>query len=202
MGQIRHISAQPTNITYKVDDGTGLIEVKKWVDVDKEATAAAPELSENRYVRVFGRVKGFNNKRFVSAHIVRPVTDFNEINMHLLEATYVHLYFTCNPPESTSAAGVARSDNDAMFVDQSHSRAGEGSAVVGNRQFSQLKPMARKVLSLLQSAPQNNEGLHIQQIASELGVNVDQVLLAGDELLESGSIYTTIDDETWAVLEY
>jgi replication factor A2 len=31
---------------------------------------------------------------------------------------------------------------------------------------------------------------------------VNEVFKAGDELLGLGVIYTTVDDETWAVLEY
>ena len=56
--------------------------------------------------------------------------------------------------------------------------------------------------NLLQTAPQNNEGLHVHQIASELGIQPNDVFKAGDELLGDGLIYTTVDDETWAVLEY
>ena len=36
VGQIRTISTQATNITYKLDDGTGLIEVKQWIDSDAD----------------------------------------------------------------------------------------------------------------------------------------------------------------------
>jgi replication factor A2 len=39
-------------------------------------------------------------------------------------------------------------------------------------------------------------------IASALGVQLNDVFLAGDELLGEGLIYTTVDDKTWAVLEY
>ncbi|KAI9864497.1 MAG: replication factor A protein 2, partial [Pleopsidium flavum] len=72
IGQIRNISTQTTNITYKLDDGTGTIEVKQWIDSD--ATTALdttnnnsdnpkPKLIENAYARVWGRLKAFNNKR-------------------------------------------------------------------------------------------------------------------------------------------
>ncbi|KAF5228920.1 hypothetical protein FOXYS1_15967, partial [Fusarium oxysporum] len=41
VGQIRKIQPQPTNITLNIDDGTGMIEVKKWIDVDKQDDADA-----------------------------------------------------------------------------------------------------------------------------------------------------------------
>jgi len=34
-----------------------------------------------------------------------------------------------------------------------------------------------------------------------LGMQVSEVLKAGDELVGHGKIYTTIDDNTWAILE-
>jgi len=57
---------------------------------------------EGEYLRVFGRLKAFNNKRHVAAHVIRPITDYNEGQYHLLEATAVHLYFTRGPPEEAS----------------------------------------------------------------------------------------------------
>ena len=36
VGQIRAVATLTTNITYKVDDGTDIIEVKQWIDRDAE----------------------------------------------------------------------------------------------------------------------------------------------------------------------
>jgi replication factor A2 len=54
--------------------------------------------SQGVYVRVIGSLKSFNNKRSVNAQVLRKVEDFNEIQYHLLEAVYVHLYHTRGPP--------------------------------------------------------------------------------------------------------
>ena len=81
MGQIRNISTQTTNITYKLDDGTGTIEVKQWIDADasmdttSDSTISKPKLIENEWARVWGRLKAFNNKRHVGAHVIRPISD-------------------------------------------------------------------------------------------------------------------------------
>lgn len=50
------------------------------------------------YVRVIGQLKSFNNKRSINAQVMKKITDFNEIQYHLLEAIYVHLYHTRGPP--------------------------------------------------------------------------------------------------------
>ena len=170
--------------------------MKQWIDSDADPANAKPQPKEGQYLRVWGRLKSFNNKRHVAAHSIRPVTDFNEINYHLLEATAVHLYFTRGPPEGAEN-GVKT--EGGMFVD---SGLGNGAAAGGKKLPSKITGIARKVYELLQSEPQNNEGLHVNNIAQKLGVPSNEVFKAGDVLLGEGFIYTTVDDETWAVLEY
>jgi replication factor A2 len=196
IGQINNISAQATNTTFKLDDGTGLIEVKQWVDGDADPETAKPLPKEGEYLRVWGRLKAFNNKRHVAAHLLRPITNFNEISCHLLEATSVHLYFTQGPP--TNAANGVKAEG-GMFVDSNGGAAG-GESNAGK--VTKMSAIAKKVYELLRSAPQNNEGLHVNMIAQQLHIPANDVFKAGDELLGDGVIFTTVDDETWAVLEY
>ncbi|GKT47467.1 replication factor A protein 3 [Colletotrichum spaethianum] len=211
VAQIRQISPQPTNITLKLDDGTGLIEVKKWVDTDKKDDADA-NLELDGHVRVWGRLKSFNGKRHVGAHFIRPVTDFNEVNYHLLEATYVHLYFTKGPLNGAGGADGANGaggggGGDGMFVDGGDSYGGgAGTGAGGNSaQAGKLRgcsPAAQKMFNFINNAPGGNEGVHLNQISSGAGISMRDVLAAADELLGQGLIYTTIDDETWAILDY
>ena len=89
---------------------------------------------------------------------------------------------------------------NGMFVDGGSTN---GAPALGGKKLpAKLSTMARKVFGALQSEPQNNEGLHVHRIASILNTNANEVFKAGDELLGEGLIYTTVDDETWAVLEY
>ncbi|KAI8286336.1 hypothetical protein K4K60_000464 [Colletotrichum sp. SAR11_57] len=208
VAQIRQISPQPTNITLKLDDGTGLIEAKKWVDTDKKDDDAAG-LDLEGHVRVWGRIKSFNGKRHVGAHFIRPVTDFNEVNYHLLESTYVHLYFTKGPLGANGAANGA-GGGDGMFVDGNDNYgndggaggagAGGGSAHAGKLRGCSVA--AQKMFNFINNAPGGNEGVHINQISTGAGLSIRDVMGAADELLGQGLIYTTIDDETWAILDY
>jgi replication factor A2 len=152
-------------------------------------------------VKVWGRIKDFNDRRHIQCHVIRPITDFNEISAHLLEATAVHLYFSRGPLDS----GAVVKTEDGMFVDnfQGGTTNGNGAAPsVGGRLPANTSQVARQVYKLLQDSPQNNEGLHVANIAQQLKIQQNDVFKAGDELLQGGLIYTTIDDETWAVLEY
>ncbi len=133
--------------------------------------------------------------------MIRPITDFNEVTYHLLEATAVHLYFTRGPLLDANGAmtGVKSEPGTGMFVD---SNGGGGGTIVGKKLPARLSAASRKVYELLQNAPQNNEGLHVHQIGAQTKLPTTEVFKAGDELLGEGLIYTTVDDETWAVLEY
>lgn len=204
VGQIRNISTQTTNVTYKLDDGTASIEVKVWIDsnvsmdTSEDVSAAAkPKIEEGTYARVWGRIKAFGGKRHVGAHVIRKIEDLNEVQYHLLEATAVHCHFTRGPPEQfkkTDGAGGAQ--------DQQEGGVGAAVEMQGGKALPMMTPNAKKVFNLLRSAPQNNEGLHSQNIAAQLGMPVPDVMKAGDELLSIGSIFTTVDDDTWAILEF
>jgi replication factor A2 len=176
-------------MTYKLDDGTGTIEAKQWLDSETMDEGLKTRIPENSYVRVMGKLKPFGNRRHVGAHFIRPISDFNEISCHLLEATAVHLFFTRGPPggaKAGAAAGAKQQDATMAY----------GGAAL----LSSLTPTARKVLNCLQTSPQSNEGLHCEDIAARLGMNAAEVGKGGDELLEHGLIYPTVNDETWAIL--
>jgi replication factor A2 len=198
VGQVRNISAQTTNITYRLDDGTGTIDVKVWVDAEPHqnpSEAARPKPVELGYARAWGKLKVLNNKRHVGANIIRPITDYNEISYHLLESTYVHLYNSRGPPESLSKG------NDASGSRQQGGQSNGGDQSVANVNLSGMSANARAVYMAIRKTPQTNEGLHATDIAVRTGLELNEVLKAGDELQGLGSIYTTVDDTTWALLD-
>lgn len=174
--------------------------MKQWVDGDAAPESVRPTPKEGEYIHVWGRLKDFNGKRHIGSHVIRPITDFNEINYHLLEATAVHLYFSRGPPETLNQGGNIKSEG--MFVENEYGGATNGSTNGSKSISAKISANARKVWSLLNSAPQNNEGLNVHMIAQECQMPVNDVFKAGDELLQEGKIYTTVDDETWALLDY
>lgn len=197
VGQIRNISTQTTNVTYKLDDGTGIIEVKVWIDAEAmnnpdDPSHQKPKLVDQAYARVYGRLKAFNGKRHVGANIIRPIQDYNEVQYHLLEATAVHLHFSRGPPESLQTKGGANG-----MTNGNHQQ-GQMNGQSGLP--AHLTPTMRKVMQCLNDTPQTNEGLHAQVIASTTGMQFGDVLDAGQALVNEGLVYTTVDEHTWAPL--
>ncbi|KAH8758437.1 hypothetical protein F5883DRAFT_525387 [Diaporthe sp. PMI_573] len=198
VGQVRQVNPQSTNITYRLDDGTGTIDVKKWVDADKQEDLE-PKYQLDQHVRVWGRLKSFSGKRHVGAHFIRAVDDFNEVNYHMLEAAYVHLYLTKGELGAANGDGDGNAGNgDSMFVDSYGANGGgENAAKLGA-----CGPNAQRMFKFLSETPGSNEGVHLNLITSGTGLSTRDVLAASDELLGQGLVYTTVDDETWAILEY
>jgi replication factor A2 len=152
-----------------------------------------PKLVEDGYCRVWGKLKAFNNKKHVGAHVIRPVTDYNEINYHFLDATAVHLFFSRGPPETGKVQNSVRTDAAAAGAQQPTSN---------GQSLPAMSAGARKLLQTLKATPQSNEGLHVQVLASQMGVNTDVAQRGAEELISLGLIFTTVDEFTWALLEY
>jgi replication factor A2 len=203
VGQVRNVSAQSTNVTYKIDDGTGEMEVKKWVDSTtadnmdtdqgKGPADGKSELVMGNYARVFGSLKSFGSKRYIGAHSVRPLTNLDELNCHLLEATAVHLFFTRGPPGGAPAGNAG---GDAVMGGAEEYGTGQ------NKALATMSPIAKKIYNLLKTEPQDDTGLHLQVIASKLNMPASEVSKGGEELLGAGVIFSTMDEQTWAILEY
>ncbi|EMC91693.1 hypothetical protein BAUCODRAFT_79701 [Baudoinia panamericana UAMH 10762] len=201
VGQIRNISTQTTNVTYRMDDGTGTMEVKVWIDAEEfngeeNQAVAKPKPVEQGYARVWGRLKAFNNKRHVGANIIRPLQDFNEIQYHLLEATAVHLFFTRGPPESATAQQSKTGGAQANGMANGHAAVGGEGLPAGTSQAT------KKVYQLISTLPQGHEGVHVQQIAMAGNMEVSEVLKATDDLNGMGKIYSTVNEETFALLSF
>ncbi|KAK0735690.1 hypothetical protein B0T21DRAFT_368340 [Apiosordaria backusii] len=209
VGQVRAVNPQTTNTTYKIDDGTGgSIDVKKWINLENSESGAETPFSLDTWVRVMGRLTSFNGKIHVGAHHVRVIDDYNEVSYHLLEATYVHLCISRGlpggpwPQKEGGAVGGghhAGGDSDSMFIDGGNGYGGDSAAT--NAMLGSCSRQAKSLYQFMQSDPRSIEGINIADVMAASGMSKRDVLAAADELLGNGIVYTTVDDETWAILE-
>lgn len=88
---VRSAVPQSTSYQYEVEDGTGLVEIKEWVDQnDSQVVAQMREEAsqENIYVRIIGKLQVYEGKTTVIANSVRKVKSGNELTHHLLEVVH------------------------------------------------------------------------------------------------------------------
>lgn len=92
---IYNVEEHATNHTFQVSDGTGSIECKKWIEKDGSSRSEKQsQCKDNTLVRICGCLREYEGKRHVLVYDMTPISDWNEMTHHFLEAIYVHLKHT------------------------------------------------------------------------------------------------------------
>lgn len=176
-GVLRKVENHTSAIIITVEDGTGSLDIRKWVD---ENNTSAGELVEeyealqNKYVLVTGALKIFNQKKNVQTSTIVEVTDHNEIIYHNLSAINVHI----------KSQGITKSKNDLFVSDEPSS----------NKDLS-ISDQVFQVIS--ENTPQMPEGVPIQLIAQKLSISDAQASSICFNLVEGGKIYSAYDDQAF-----
>ncbi|KAL2890328.1 Replication factor A protein 2 [Ceratocystis lukuohia] len=199
VAQIRQYTRQNTAELFRLDDGTSMIDAKKFLS-STETNGDEPSAAEweiDSWVRAYGRVKVFGGKRSINIHVVRPVESYNEVNYHMLEAAMVHLYYT----RQAQGGGGGGGGGDGMFVD------GGGDAQMSNYGDANSKIMhasapAKKIWKVISTAPRSNEGMRVEVMATNAGLDIDTSMGAAQELMSIGLLYNTVDENTFDIMDY
>ncbi|WFD27506.1 Replication factor A protein 2 [Malassezia nana] len=186
---VRSATKNATNIQYTVDDGTGQIDVRKWIDNSMDEGATVDDIESNQYVRIMGEIKSFNNKRSITAASIHLLQDHNEYLFHQLDVIYTHLALTKASGSTTapSHTGADVSAYDDAVLHKTDSMAAD---------LSQLTALQRRIYQTIAAeAPECPEGVDLQ-IVKERCRNVDaaEIQDAVDELANEGYIYQASDD--------
>jgi len=211
VGKILTITEQETNINFSVDDGTSIIDVKLWLDSEDKNDFNAQKKSsfrEGLYVRVNGSLRSFQQRRSVVAFRLLPVTDFNELTYHLLEVTYVHLYFTkgarsTNGNTNTSHQQNAYSNdsfgNQNSYMQpyqQQQQQSYQQQSYQQPQQFSSLTSLHSGIIQLINSTSAGNKtGAAVDFLCKQLNQSEANIRSALDFLVSEGHVYGTIDDD-------
>ncbi|KAF8077881.1 replication protein A subunit RPA32 [Lyophyllum atratum] len=186
VGQVVTIQSQTTNCVYWMDDGTGRIEARHWVDsTSEEDSGKWGGIEETMFVRVTGTLKTFGSKRYINATHIRVATDPHEVYFHILEAIAVTLMVDRGASSGASAPGVAVS---AYTSHQPASNAPD--------QYSHLPALQQKIVRFISTQPRSEEGVHVSSIARATGSagDAEKISDALDKLMDEGLVYSTIDD--------
>jgi len=194
VGCIREMTTKSTNITWMVEDGTGIIEVKMWID-EEDSEFQADKRSrwkEGAYVRVIGNLRSFKDAPNIVAFDIQVVEDFNQLTYHMLRAMYTHSLAIKKKQAPTnmmagSVTTAASAATGAALTSESFD-AGDGS----------FAPVQQAILSLFKEGPVSDEGIDIRVITSKLipkGYSAKQIKDAVGFLTDECHLYSTIDDD-------
>eukprot|EP00128_Syssomonas_multiformis_P012013 Colp12_sorted_trinity150504_noHs@27906 len=189
VGIIRKVAEQTTNLTYLIEDGTGGIDVKLWIDSDDSEAQAQKraEWQEGVYVRVTGPLKSFSNSRNVVAFNITPIRDFNEITYHMLESMHVHLEHTRGPINAPTKPRKLEGDFNDVSMGGTNNYASNSSG---------FTPVQQAVFDAYKELDREPSGPHMDEIIEKLRNRSTTAAIkdAIEWLSTEGHIYSTIDD--------
>lgn len=206
VGMIMAVSETSAKLTYTIDDGTGSIEVKLWIDTNETEASAAKRAAwkEGVYVRASGHARSFNSIRSIVAFRISAITDFNEVTFHMLDTLNAHLYNTkgalpgdqaeAKPAVSAMAGGMGGMAAPGMAAPGQ--KFGAYSAVSAPQQTSGgLSTLQDAALKLIRQSAAS-EGASLDSITRELSSfgSMTDIKQAVEFLSSEGHIYSTIDD--------
>ncbi|KLO09683.1 nucleic acid-binding protein [Schizopora paradoxa] len=207
VAQVLTIARQVTNRVYFLDDATGRIEARSFIDPSSDTGSEGDEqdIPEGSYVRVTGTLKHFANKRYINANHVRPcgfspstplppsngvtvatAAAVHELYFHYLEVMQMmvvrkkgpHPQFLGQSASPSTATGGGGGSGAANPYANGQTRGPSGSQSA----YSGLQPTQRCIMEFINSQPDTMEGIHITAIArgvaSMAGNSVDAAEIA------------------------
>ncbi|CAM6094748.1 unnamed protein product [Calypogeia fissa] len=207
VGMIHSKEEKATDVSFQLDDFTGRIEVKKWIDgQDSEELSDLRNLRNESYVRVHGHLRSFQGKRNVVAFSVRAIEDFNEITFHFLECIFVHLTQTkktqgvSNIPTNAGVYGAPVNATGTLNQGANNTSSyNQYSAPPAAPMGGNSADAFRKRVQAFFEEPSSTKleyGLHRNDVMQRMvGFTREQVNDAIDFLVNEGHVYSTIDDD-------
>jgi replication factor A2 len=169
-GIIRNITDNTSNLVVQIEDGTGVIDIRTWIN-DQSPDENKDVLEVGKYVYVTGSLKDFQGKKNIQHATFSPIEGFNQVIYHQLSAIDVYL-------KATGKTSKGSKKQESLFV--SNPTAGESSGdSISDRIFE----------CIAEHTPSMPEGVPVQFIAQTLNLLVDDVQLHCGKLTEDAKIY-------------
>eukprot|EP01040_Poterioochromonas_malhamensis_P007584 gene7584-8187_t len=201
VGILSNAQEHTTNFTFMINDGSGAIECKLWIEKDASGMSKIAGLRNGVLARVIGNIREYDNKIHLSVYDAQPVQDWNELTYHILDVTHTHLLNTKGPLQSGAFI-----PNQSSLMQTSTPQANRGmvggfaSQNLNNAMKKEANNVNESIFAAYQSGPRDGAGLKYDEVMNILkrkGVNInfDQLVRGVQQLCNDGRLYTTIDDE-------
>lgn len=200
MGTMLGKEEHATNVKFFVNDGSGIMECKQWVDKEGGMTRLQ-NMSDGCMIGVCGNLRDYDGVKHIQVFDARPVENFNEITHHILDVILTHCQSTKGPiPGSAAAAG----SKVGGIEQQTPMRMGAGQMMMSGDRGGQIKnegegSLLEQVHSVYKKCGQQF-GMHYDQAIQMLrheGVSITRQQLEQEvsKLETDGRLYTTTDEE-------
>jgi len=194
--------SQNNTVALELDDGTGRMDTRYWPTVDADEPdqffqQEIAEWQEGVYVRVTGNLRQQKNSNppqiSLLAQNVVPISDYNEITCHYLEALYVHMYNLRG-----GAVGGGSAYGQAAYGAQTDSYANPyAQPAAMEDEDSGLTPLQRTVKDVVArvKAPQGASVTYIIQQLNGYNISEQEIRETIAYLCSEGQLYSTFDDD-------
>ena len=192
VGAVRSVTPNSSNVVYDIEDGTGLIKVKQWLDEQNECARMAElreqACKENIYVKVVGQIKDYDGQSMLLADSIRPLSTGNELSHHMLDVVY--------------SGEQAKRKNEYVAPQPMMMNGGVGfnssSPMVASNSNATGDQLQDAVLNFFKEQSAESEvGANVQVAIQYLGgqYSEGQLRNAIEALSAEGTLYSTIDEE-------
>ncbi|KAI4342595.1 hypothetical protein MLD38_027204 [Melastoma candidum] len=187
LGRVCDKSARVTDVSFSLDDGTGRVNCRRWVN-EAADSLEMEDIDDGVYVRVVGNLKSPHGRwqtlmKLVSTSLTVYISTCRSLNSRPVERL--------SPQKVELSKSLPSSNNTSYGNTISSAPANELS---GNYMMDGLKSSDLKVLEFLQQNYAQEKGAHRDEISRHLKIPSDKIMDSIRTLEEEGLIYSTIDE--------
>ncbi|KAL6216383.1 hypothetical protein ACLB2K_009606 [Fragaria x ananassa] len=194
LGMVFEKVEKTTDVSFTIDDGTGRIKCRRWVNEAFDSTEMEA-VEDGMYVRVNGNLKVFQGVRQIGAFSVRPVKNFDEVAFHYIECIYNHLRLqklqgiAVNQPQpmGSSVYTPVKSEPGGYQTASSNQLSGQFTAD-GRKSVHEL------IIEYMRLQPSSTNGTSTQELSQRLNLPMEKIMDAIRPLEADGELYSTIDE--------
>jgi len=195
MGNIISVNEQSTNVEYQVNDGTGTIKVRRWIEKDQpKVEEMYAQCVEGSFVSLVGTIKEYQDELSVQSFRMTVVEDYDQMTHHLLDVILSHNLNLKGPIPGSANALAAKSN---VTTHNAYSASSPGMRV-SNDSGSDIE--AELMRAIRETGLNSEEGTTVDLVFQFLARNGAKVTKESVQKYisvyhENGVIYGTIDEE-------
>merc|ERR1711865_508983 len=212
VGVVENLIEQTTMTEFQINDASGRMKVRYYTP-SGGSSQGVTGLANGRYISVVGNLRT-SPAAHVSAMNMQAVTSADEVSYHMIEVAHAALKLR-NPTAAAALRPSMAVSDTTTPVKQGLGFGGAGN-VVSPMKSDAPSPLApamamstppkadvrSAVLDLLRQMQESagDEGLGVSTIVSRTQASVEKVKGVLSQLVDDGEVFTTIDDDHFAML--